>query len=526
MKLVTARMMRELDRTTIEDIGIPGLVLMENAGAGCARLILNDFADQIEDGVAVICGLGNNGGDGFVIARHLWNNGYDVEIFLIGSSDKLKGDAKTNWEIALRSGLPYVELERESDITTLFEELGEYGLVVDAIFGTGLARDVEGKYELVIDAINMVEAPVFAVDIPSGLNSDTGKPMGLAVYADMTATFGLAKLGQWLYPGYLHTGKLFVVDISIPPLIVDSFEVPYNLVETETIFHMFMPRSPDSHKGTFGHALILGGSAGLTGAPVLAANGAYRSGAGLVTAGVPQGLNSILETKLTEAMTAPLGSDDETYFTGEMSDTAAKIAKDMNVAVLGPGMRKDESTREFLFDFLRKTQIPTVLDADALTMIAEDISILSEVKGNAILTPHPGEMARLTGLTTEDVQKDRLDVARRFAGEHGVIVVLKGNRTIIASPDGDVFINPTGSPAMATGGTGDVLSGMIGGFICQGWSTLESAIVAVFIHGLAGQMIEERKGQRGTLAQDMVDVLPEVIKGIEDLYLGRSEISD
>jgi ADP-dependent NAD(P)H-hydrate dehydratase / NAD(P)H-hydrate epimerase len=518
MRLATAEIMRNLDSTTIDKFGIPGVVLMENAGGRCARLIMSNFAEPIRDGVSVVCGTGNNGGDGFVIARHLWNNGYDVTVYLLGAMNKIAGDAKANFDIIERLEVPVISLATVTKAAQLPAFFEESGLIVDAVFGTGLDRPVTGRYEAAIEAINQAANPVFAVDMPSGLNSDTGRPMGSAVYADMTATFGLPKIGQWLYPGYLHSGRLVVVDISIPAEAEESIEIPYSLVGQENIFHLFAPRSHDVNKGSFGRALIVGGSPGFSGAVALAAWGAMRAGAGLVTAAVPARLHDLMEIKLTEAMTAPVAETDSGHFAEAGLDALIDLAMDKNVVAFGPGVGRNRETAEMLYSLLPELKGAVILDADGLNLLADNISVLKQVRGPVILTPHPGEMARLTGKTIQEVQADRVGIAREFARKHGVHLILKGAHSIIAEPAGEVFVNPTGNPGMATGGTGDVLTGILAGYLAQGFSVLDAVIAGVYMHGLAGDWAAELKGEKGLTACDLLDGLPEVTKTLERLF--------
>lgn len=518
MNLVTADLMRELDRITIEEIGIPGVVLMENAGAGCARAIMEKFSDNAASGVAVVCGTGNNGGDGFVIARHLWNSGFDVTIFIVGDPEKIKGDAAVNKNIADAMGIPYGAAVTDENAEVFSIELDQFGLIVDALFGTGLDREVTGKYALAIEAINDASAIKFAVDIPSGLNADTGRPMGDAVFADMTVTFQMAKVGQWLYPGYLYCGELIVVDISIPEEVIDQISIPTKLIEQDSVIHLFIPRHPEAHKGSFGHCVILGGSPGLSGAPVLAANAALRAGAGLVTVAAPDGINSILEGKLTEVMTAPMPQTPGGHLSLDALGGLKKFLISKSALAVGPGIGTDEQTRDLLFALLPSVDLPMVLDADALNIIAGDPSILNDLEAETILTPHPGEMARLTGLTVDEINENRIEIGRKFAADHNVILILKGGRTLIFTPDQQVFLNTTGNPAMATGGTGDVLTGIIVGLLSQDIAPIEAALCGVYLHGAAGDWATEKYGEKSMTAGDLEEGICAITKSLEMVF--------
>ena len=523
MKLVSAKIMRELDRSAIEDFKIPGGILMENAGAGCARLIGEHFADEIDQGVMIICGTGNNGGDGFVIARHLWNSGCDVDVIILGSAKEIKGDAKINYEIAKAMDLPIFEVNDDDDFDEAFFN-ETYGLIVDAIFGTGLDREVTGIHADVIEIINGSDSSVFAVDIPSGLNSDTGLEMGTAIYADMTATFGLSKIGQWLYPGRIFCGSLKIVDISIPPLAIEKADINYQLVDRQTLIHMFLPRNPNAHKGNFGHALIIGGSQGLTGAAAMAGDSALRTGAGLVTIGAPTGLNEILEIKLNEVMTKPFGRPDSLFLGADSAKEILEAAKDKDVVAIGPGLGKNDETKKLIYEILPQLDVPVVIDADGLNLIADDLTILKKIKKDVILTPHPGEMSRMTGKPVNEILNDIIGTACIFAKEHSVYLVLKGGCTVTASPHGEIFLNPTGNPGMATGGAGDVLTGIIAGLLSQGWSALESAVAGVYLHGAAGDFALCNYGQRALTAGDIIESLPEVIGEIEERILDSNQL--
>jgi len=526
MKLVTAGQSRELDGATINEMGIPGVILMENAGAGCAGLILDHFDDVSEQGVLVVCACGNNGGDGFVIARHLSNYGYDVDILLLGTKEKIKGDARINFNIVEKLAIPVIEVDDSDGLDDIFLGNISYGLLVDAIFGTGLARNIEGLYAHAIDLINGDNAPVFSVDIPSGLNSDTGQEMGIAVYADMTATFGLSKVGQWLYPGRLLCGDLKIVDISIPPHIVHNAHISTSLIDTKTVIHMFLPRNPNAHKGDFGHAFILGGATGMTGAVAMAGQSALKAGAGLVTLGIPGQVNNILEAKVTEVMTTPFGDNDSAFLEKGYAKGIIEALKGKSVVAIGPGIGKTEETKNLLYEILPKLNCPVVIDADGLNLIADDLSILGAIKGDVILTPHPGEMSRLTGMPVDEIISDPIKSALDFAKQYSVHVILKGGCTIIATPDGEKFLNSNGNPGMATGGSGDVLTGIIAGFLSQGWSSVESAVGGVFIHGMAGDIALGYSCEKGLTAGDIIDALPQAIGHMEDILMNSGVDED
>lgn len=503
MKLVTAETMRELDRQAIEGLGIPGALLMENAGRAVAEEVWRRWRPRR---VAVVAGRGNNGGDGFVAARHLANRGAEVAVFLLGRAEQLRGDAQLNCRIWLRMGGRVQEVLGEEDLEAL--DLGRFDVVVDAIFGTGLSSEVRGLQRRAIELINASGRPVAAVDIPSGVEATSGRVLGVAVRADLTVTFGMAKVGQAIWPGLAHVGDLVVADISIPRRLLEEVDTPYELLEREGL-PALPPRRPWAHKGNFGHLLVVAGSPGKTGAAALCAQAAVRSGAGLVTLAVAASLNPILEVKLTEAMTEPV--PDEEGFLGPASlEAILRAAEGKTALALGPGISAREGTVRLVGDLLRRVRLPMVIDADGLNCLAR-LPEGPRLARGAVLTPHPGEMARLLGCTPAEVQEQRLEVARRWAQQWGVVLVLKGSRTVIATPEGRAFINPTGNPGMASGGMGDVLTGMIGALLAQGMAPLEAARLAVFAHGAIADRLAGRRGQVGMLAGELIEEIPHVL---------------
>ena len=517
MKLATADQMRELDRLTIEEAKIPGLLLMENAGGGAARLIIERFGAEIEDGVAIFCGPGNNGGDGFVIGRHLFNNGFDVNLYLLGPRNALKGDARTNRQIAENIGLPITEIKKSADLDKIAAVLERTGLVVDALFGTGLARAIEGLAAEIIELINTVDLPVVAVDIPSGLSADTGRPLGPVVAADFTATFGLAKVGQFLYPGADYCGEVEVVDISIPASVMDKVEIPTRLISPADVAPFFLPREPEAHKGHFGHALVIAGSTGMSGAAIMTANAALKSGAGLVTAAVPQPLLPIMEASLIEVMKAGLSADTDGRFSAAALEPALKLIKGKKAVALGPGIGLTENVSKFVALLVKKCPTSMVIDADGLNALAGNIDALAQAASKIVLTPHPGEMARLLEIDSQDVQQNRIGCAADLARRIQQVVVLKGARTVVAAPDGRIWINPTGNPGMASGGMGDVLTGMIVGFMAQSLDPVDAAVCGVFLHGLAGDVARQKTGEHALTATDVLEALPSVLRLMEKI---------
>jgi NAD(P)H-hydrate epimerase len=520
MKLVTAAQMREMDRRAIEEVGIPSLVLMENAGRTTYQVLRQEFPN-LTGPVAVVAGRGNNGGDGFVVARYLANAGIPVTVFLLGTRDQVQGDARVNLEILAHLGLEVVEITDEATLDAEICRVAHSRLLVDALLGTGLNAEVGGLLRLVIERVNSFKTPVLAVDIPSGLSADTGEPLGAAIKAQVTVTYGWPKIGQIVPPGRDYVGRLWQVDLSIPPALAQG--VPVELAEAQALRECLPPRPFASHKGTYGHVVILAGSEGKTGAATLTAEGALRAGAGLVTVGIPASLNDILEVKLTEAMTLPLPQAQGARALGvtALSPLLAFLA-DKTAVALGPGLGTHPETRELVRQLARHLPLPMVIDADGLNALVGDSSLVKEAAGPRILTPHPGEMARLLGCTSSEVQGARLDFAREAAARCGATMVLKGAQTLVADPQGLVSLNPTGNPALASGGTGDVLTGFIGGFLAQGLDPWDAARLGVFLHGLAADYLAAASG-RGLIAGDLLAIFPEVLTEFSE---GRIPLSE
>jgi len=505
--LVTADVMREMDRVAIEEYGVPGAVLMENAGAGTARAIMGRWPRASR--VAVIAGGGNNGGDGFVIARHLINSGVEAVTFLLSDRGKISGDARINLEILSRMHSVILEVKSEEDLSLLREALHGYDLVVDAMLGTGLSRELKEVYRSCVEIINSSDVPVCSVDIPSGLSSDTGRPLGDAVRADLTCTYGLVKVGQVVYPGAAYVGDLMLVDIGMPVDVIEKLGGSDRLLMAEGVRRWFAPRDPQAHKGDFGHLLVVAASPGKTGAAAMCAEAAVRSGAGLVTAAVPESLNAVLESKLTEAMTLPARDEKGFLEAGAWEDIEPVLERATALAV-GPGLGTRECTRKLFFKLLSEAGAPMVIDADGLNLLVSDVGAVKSSGAEAVLTPHPGEMARLLNISSGQVQQDRISAARRLAEASGAVVVLKGSRSIIVSPEGTLAVNPTGNPGMAGGGAGDVLTGIIGSLLARGFEAFDAACAGTWIHGRAGDMAVETYGETALKATDLIDALPDV----------------
>lgn len=508
MKIATADIIKELDRRTIQEHGIPGEKLMERAGEGVYRSIIKRFSAEAAQGVAIFCGKGNNGGDGFVVARYLARDGVPVTMFLLGSHDEVKGDARVNLDRLTRMNVPFTEVTSAREVKKIAGTITGHGLIVDAIFGTGLDNEVTGVYGEVIETINSCGKPVVAVDIPSGLSADTGKPLGCAVKADLTVTMGLAKIGQVIHPGSDYTGVLNVVDIGFPQELVSSAPIPYTLDDDGEFTGFFPRRKRDSHKGTYGHVLIIAGSVGKTGAAALCARAAVRSGAGLVTVGVPKSIYPVIAAKLDEAMPEPLPETTAGTLSTRAGKRISALLEGKGALAVGPGLSTHAETRKALLSLVEKVTIPMVIDADGLNNLSGALKLLKKARAPRILTPHPGEMARLIGSTVKKIQEDRIATARDFAVTYSVVLVLKGARTVIADPRGHVYINSTGNPGMASGGMGDVLTGMIGSFLAQGFSPVDASRAGVFLHGWAGDRVSDDQGEAGMAASDLLEKIP------------------
>lgn len=510
MRVVTASQMQNIDRRTIEQYGIPGLELMERAGLGVVRTIEEMLVNVADKKVVIFCGRGNNGGDGFVIARRLFQRGAQVEPYLLGQEKDIKGDAWVNLERVLGLGLEVKSItEREQMASSL-----DADLIVDAIFGTGIKGAVKGLAAEVIELINNAEALVVAVDVPSGLNTDTGAVEGPCVQAEVTVTMALPKRGLLLSPGREYAGRLEVVDIGVPPKAIEEEGVNVELLEDKDIAALLPVRPPDAYKGDCGRVSVIAGSVGMTGAAALTCQGVMGSGAGMAILAIPESLNDIMEVKLTEVMTRPLPETEERTLSLAAEPKIWELLEWADVLAIGPGLSRHEETKALVRRILAKVDIPTVIDGDGLNALAEDVDMLSQVKTDIVLTPHAGELSRLIPRSIAEVNAWRIEVAQGSAKDFGV-VVLKGSPTIIADPSGEAFINPTGNAGMATAGSGDVLTGAIAGLMAQGLRGIEAAKVGVFIHGLAGDMVARRKGQWGLIAGDLVDALPEAMVSVD-----------
>lgn len=505
MRVVTAHTMEEIDRQAIQECGISGLQLMESAGRSCVEEIIEEFG--LNGRSVVIAGKGNNGGDGYVVARLLSQKGWHVKVIILAEREQVRGDAAINMEKIADTAIHYCTDEGQLTAQHM-EEIFHADVIVDALLGTGLRSNISGIYLEAIDIMNASGRPVVSVDIPSGIHGTTGRILGSAVRAYITVTFAFAKLGHVLYPGAEHTGRLVVADIGIPVKLMET-ALGYDFLNEDSMRPMIHRRDRQAHKGQFGHCLIIAGSTGKTGAAALAANSAVRAGSGLVTLAVAESIHTILEIKTTEVMTSPLPDSGSGHLTNHAFPIIEKLLVGKDAVALGPGLDTRPGTYALVQNLVETVTLPLVIDADGLNALAEDITVLKRKKSKqVILTPHPGEMSRLLGTSIPDVEAIRISVAQEFARNYGVYLVLKGARTIIASPSGTAAINGSGNPGMATGGMGDVLTGIIVSLLGQGYSAWDACRLGVFIHGFAADMVADEKGEIGINASDVIEKLP------------------
>lgn len=510
--------MKQYDAYAIKTWGMPSAVLMENAGRSTYRLLRRDYL-QDRQKVAVFCGKGNNGGDGFVIARYALRDGIPTHVFLLAEPGSIKGDALLNMDLYRALGGKVSAVGDNPGRAV--EGIKESDVIVDAIFGTGLTKEVRGTEAVVIEEINKSGKPVIAVDIPSGLDGLKGVPLGVAIMATHTYTYGHPKVGQFLYPGVAHRGKLTVIDICLPESASYVLGTDATFVDGRILRGFHRMRRPDAHKGMFGDCAVIAGSRGKVGAAVMATLAALKVGAGLVTLVVPESLSQVAAGRLTEAMTYPVDDERKGFFTTASFEAVKDFAADKDVIIMGPGLGNAEETMAFARRLYTEVDKPFVIDADGINAFEGHRHLLKERKGKAVLTPHPGEFGRLTGMSPKEVNGDRLSAGRRFVGEHMVDLVLKGTPTITFSVDGKAFINPTGNPALSKGGAGDILTGFVGGLAGQGYTLTEAGILAVYLHGYIADTWLETRTDMDLLAGDLI---PGVGPALRDIWNGTDRI--
>ncbi len=512
MRVVTAAEMAELDRRATEEFGVPSSALMDRAGHHVAKVVSSMLSAIGGRRVAVLVGKGNNGGDGLVAAKYLQLAGVDVTAFLLAEPTHLKGDVAAALGAAKEAGVTTRGLSSDVQSKEPMAIFASADLLIDAIFGTGFRGVIEGLPATVVEAANRSGKPIVAVDIPSGLLADSGRSSGPNIRATATVTLALPKYGLLVYPGAEAVGKLYVADIGYPSALMNVPTPSTQLVTSSMVQTRFPPRTPDSHKGHYGRVLIIGGSVGFSGAPALAALGALRVGAGLVTVGVPASIYPIVASKVTEAMPTPLPASDGAIAPGSL-DRVKALAAASDVIGVGPGLSQDFGAVHVVTGLLGVDR-PLVIDADGLNVLVGKTHLLAQARTPIVITPHPGELSRLLAVPVAAIQEDRLAAARMAAGRFNCIVVLKGTRTIVAEPGGNAFVVPTGNPGMATGGMGDVLTGAIVGLMGQRMTPIEAAYSGAYLHGLAADLIASSRGLVGMLASEVADHLPMAIQRV------------
>ena len=517
MKILTTSQMRQVEQECAK-IGLPPSVLMENAGKAVAEEVRRILGTIDQQHILILIGPGNNGGDGLVAARHLHDWGAKVSLYLF--SQRTPDDP--NFNLVQERGITCVEVTQDEGLDRLDELLSSANAVIDAMFGTGKSRPLRGIFLQALDRVSRAKKRqpgihIIALDLPSGLNADTGAVDPACLYADNTITLGFPKPGLLNPPGAERAGKVTVADIGIPTYLAEQVNKE---VTNSDWAKLFLPERPlEANKGSFGRVLVVAGSINYIGAAYLACSGALRVGAGLVTLATAHSLQPILASKLTEVTYLPLPESGPGIISPEAARLIHQELSHYNVLLLGCGLGQSQSAIRFIQAALLRLKLeppPLVLDADALNTLAKTPKWWQQLTDNAILTPHPGEMARLTGLPIDKIQSDRAGIAKRMAVEWHKIIVLKGAYTVIAAPDGQSRISPIANPGLASGGTGDVLSGVITGLVAQGLSLFDAAACGVFLHGEAGEMVKARLGDAGMIASDLLPELPLVIKQLKE----------
>ncbi len=505
MKVVTGELMKEIDKCAIEDFNVPSIILMENASLSVVNIILENINTIKNPKITVVCGKGNNGGDGFCIARHLYQKNIDVNVIIVGDS-LITEDALTNLNIIKKLQLPIIELKNEKEFDIVKELILKADIVVDAILGTGLKGGTKGIIKQTIDIINDNSRFTISVDIPSGVNSQTGHVETNAIQADITITFELVKQGLILYPGAEYTSELIVTNIGIPKQIINNIDTKVNVLEDKDIINLIPKRSARTNKGSYGKLMVIGGCEEMTGAVILTCKSAYKTGVGLVNLVAPKEVINITKCQTIENVNTIVPS-----FEGKVClESFEKIKDSINkydAIAIGPGLGQSKQVTEFIYEFLYNVTIPIVLDADALNAISKDINILKLIKAPVIITPHPGEMSRLINVSIEDILNNTLYIVKEFSSKYNVITLLKDARTIIGNNKGEIYINTTGNASMAKAGSGDVLTGIIGSLLAQGKDPFLAAAISAYIHGRAGEKASKHLGMYGVLASDICNYI-------------------
>lgn len=504
--VVTAQEMAFLDNMTVEESGIPGLILMENAGRGIAEIVFKKLGDPADKCIHIFCGPGNNGGDGYVVARWLINHRAKVSVFLLADPEKITGDALAHLQILRALGHEPFRIKSAADLPSEKSDV-----IVDAMLGTGVQGRLKELYACVVEHINAQKALIIAVDIPTGVNADNGAVIGEAVRADVTATLALLKRGLLFTPGREYCGKVKIVDISMPLVLIEKNHPQVYWVEAEDVRPLLPKRSPNAHKNQCGQVALVAGSRGFTGAAALAGEASLRAGAGLSYLLIPADLTAVMEAKLTEVITVPM-PDNDGYLSISSLPLILEQVEHKTAVALGPGLGRQPVACELVRQLLQTLAKPLVLDADGLNACVGQTHLFREYNGELILTPHVGELSRLIGLSTSEIASDCIQIAKKYAVEWQCTLVLKGGPTVTACADGRVCVNSTGNAGMATAGTGDVLAGIIVGLLAQGLSTTDAAVAGVYVHGLAGNLAKKRCGELGMIAGDVLRQLPYALR--------------
>jgi len=504
MKVSSVDEMRAMDRYAVEQLGISEVILMENAGQAAASVLAQEIGIR-DRKIVIFCGAGNNGGDGFVVARKIHADGGSAKVYLLGDPAKFRGAATVNLDILAK--LP-VEVRPVESIKKIRTDVLHCHGIVDAIFGTGLDREVNGLYREAIALINASGKKVLSLDIPSGINGDTGQIMGLAVQADCTVTFGLPKIGAMLYPGYERCGKLYVCHISFPPSLYDRADIKIQV----NLPAALPPRDKNSHKGSMGEGLFIAGAAGYFGAPYFSAMSFLKAGGGYARLAAPRSMVSFIARKGSEIVFIPQEETASGSIALENKKSLIDIAEKMDMVVIGPGLSLDPETRQLVRELVQTIKAPVLIDGDGITAVSADLKVVRKRKAPTILTPHPGEMARMTGKSVTEIDRQKITVLQKTASYLGAWVVLKGAHSLIGYPDEQVFINLSGNSGMATAGSGDVLTGAIAAMFGLGLPLEEAVKKGVFIHGFAGDLAAAKKGEDGITARDILDYLPQAVK--------------
>ncbi|MGI6587336.1 MAG: NAD(P)H-hydrate dehydratase [Peptococcia bacterium] len=514
LRIITGSEMKKLDLWAQKERKIPPLLLMENAGRSVALAIQDLYRGKGKGNFVFLVGKGNNGGDALVAARHLYQQGADIKLFFLFPPEEFQGLVQKNWSLLEDLGVKGHYLADEHSFYLFKLCLSNCSLIIDGIFGTGLRKQLPQNVVEVITLVNNCSCPVLAIDVPTGVDADHGQVGEKCIRAQYTVTFAWAKRGLVLYPAKKYVGKLLVADISLPVEGLNLIDSIQYYVDQEFVQDFLPSRDEEGHKNTFGHVLVIAGSPGMMGAAYLASKAVLRSGAGMVTTCVPESLANVFDLALPEAITKGVRETEKGALSAAGWSVIKEILPGKKALVFGPGLGTENQIKHLLQKVL-EADMPLVLDADGLNVLAKEPDVLQKAQGSLILTPHPGEMARLLGTTVALVQENRVETALEAAAKFQAVVVLKGAATVIATPEKEVFINSTGCSTLATAGAGDVLAGAIGGLLAQGLSPLEAAVLGVYIHGLAGEILAREKGQRGVLAGDVVETLPFAFKSLE-----------